>query len=140
MNRLQAVPSPGQANSPGKVLVSMNPLQSPRDAQRTDTYYHPLFNSSSVRASERLWEINGVSGISYAGAWMGYGFHEDGFAAGARAAKQILGAGKSLQATRLAEVDCPWTLKQTHGTRLIRSAIEIIQLIIESIVCKPEYG
>lgn len=33
-----------------------------------------------------LHTINCVKGISFAGAWMGFGFHEDGFAAGVRAA------------------------------------------------------
>lgn len=34
--------------------------------------------------------INGVRGISYAGAWMGFGFHEDGFVAGAHAAEMLV--------------------------------------------------
>jgi predicted NAD/FAD-binding protein len=37
--------------------------------------------------------IQNTRGISYAGAWMGYGFHEDGFTAGLNAAV-ALGAVK----------------------------------------------
>lgn len=33
--------------------------------------------------------INGVGNVSFAGAWMGYGFHEDGFAAGLQAARNL---------------------------------------------------
>lgn len=42
-----------------------------------------------------LHEINGVTGISFAGAWMGFGFHEDGFAAGVRAAGLATAGGES---------------------------------------------
>ena len=35
--------------------------------------------------------IQNTRGISYAGAWMGYGFHEDGFTAGLKAAVSLGG-------------------------------------------------
>jgi predicted NAD/FAD-binding protein len=35
-------------------------------------------------------ELQGHSGRYYAGAWMGYGFHEDGLKAGLAAAAQLL--------------------------------------------------
>lgn len=41
--------------------------------------------------------INGVAGISFAGAWMGSGFHEDGFAAGVRAACLATAGGEGLR-------------------------------------------
>lgn len=36
-----------------------------------------------------LHTINGVANVSFAGAWMGFGFHEDGFVSGAHAARII---------------------------------------------------
>ncbi|MCJ1440003.1 MAG: hypothetical protein MMC23_000485 [Stictis urceolatum] len=93
MNRLQAIPRPPDPLSPGRVLVSMNPVHEPLPStqQGRFTYFHPLFSSDSIRASCRLTEINGVNGVSFAGAWMGYGFHEDGFKAGMAAAERLGG-------------------------------------------------
>ncbi|KAF2235269.1 FAD/NAD(P)-binding domain-containing protein [Viridothelium virens] len=90
MNRLQQIPKPGERDSPGHILVSMNPIHSPRAVQSTHIYHHPVITSNSVLASKRLHLINGVSHVHFAGAWMGYGFHEDGFSAGAKVAQSIL--------------------------------------------------
>ncbi|KAI1824020.1 FAD/NAD(P)-binding domain-containing protein [Xylaria intraflava] len=93
MNRLQAIPMPEQPGSPGRVLVSMNPLRIPQSHRSRQAYYHPLISSESISMAPHLNLINGVRGISFAGAWMGFGFHEDGFAAGAHVA-QMLVAGR----------------------------------------------
>ena len=92
MNKLQQIPYPGEPLSPGRVLVTMNPITSPDPStvQGTFIYDHPLFNSDTIRAQERLHEISGVDSVSFAGAWQGYGFHEDGFTSGIMAANSIL--------------------------------------------------
>ena len=41
-------------------------------------------------ALHHLHKINGTGAISFAGAWMGYGFHEDGFAAGVCVASMLI--------------------------------------------------
>ena len=91
MNRLQRIPGPGEPRDMGRVLVSMNPTHTPKGIKGTYTYHHPLFSSSSFQAATKLHLVNGVSDVSFAGAWMGYGFHEDGFVAGLRAAQNVLG-------------------------------------------------
>jgi predicted NAD/FAD-binding protein len=42
------------------------------------TFTHPVFSMKSVESQRRFGEINGVNGVSYCGAYWGYGFHEDG--------------------------------------------------------------
>jgi predicted NAD/FAD-binding protein len=42
------------------------------------SYSHPVFNREAVAAQARWSEISGRRGTHYAGAWWGYGFHEDG--------------------------------------------------------------
>ncbi|HEV7652310.1 MAG TPA: FAD-dependent oxidoreductase [Actinophytocola sp.] len=54
-------------------------------------YQHPVFTPESVAAQRRLPEIAGPR-TAFAGAYHGWGFHEDGCAAGVRAAAS-LGAG-----------------------------------------------
>ncbi|KAI3390885.1 hypothetical protein diail_8446 [Diaporthe ilicicola] len=86
MNKLQSIPFPGELGSPGRVLVSMNPPRPPRSPQSSHVYHHPLISTESIRMAARLHEVNGVTGVSFAGAWTGFGFHEGGFVAGVRAA------------------------------------------------------
>ena len=89
MNRLQDIPGPGKPKSPGRVLVSMNPIHQPKSVHSEYIYHHPLFSAASFSAKRRLHEINGTNGVGFAGAWMGYGFHEDGFTAGLHAASHL---------------------------------------------------
>jgi predicted NAD/FAD-binding protein len=41
-------------------------------------YHHPLFTADAIAAQGRRSEISGVNRTHYAGAYWGYGFHEDG--------------------------------------------------------------
>jgi predicted NAD/FAD-binding protein len=90
MNKLQGIPNPGEHGSPGKILVSMNPIRIPHAPQSQHVYYHPLITSKSVQVAPHIREINNSGSIKFAGAWMGFGFHEDGFASGAHAARLIM--------------------------------------------------
>jgi len=49
------------------------------------TYRHPLYTALSVAAQRRLPDLNRPV-IAYAGAYHGWGFHEDGCRSGAEAA------------------------------------------------------
>jgi uncharacterized protein len=52
------------------------------------SYEHPVFTPESVGAQRRLPEINDET-LAFAGAYHGWGFHEDGCAAGVRAAASL---------------------------------------------------
>ena len=130
MNKLQAIPNPGHHGSPGRVLVTMNPTHTPRSSQSSQVYHHPLISSESFLASRRLHEINGVWGISFAGAWMGYGFHEDGFSAGSHAAEMLI-CGRD-KVGPLDIVDTLETCKPRIVLRdaLVRAAIAMVQRML----------
>lgn len=90
MNILQHLP----AARHGDVLVTLNPLREPDPAsvQGRWTYHHPLYTAEAIRAQKALARIQNTRGISYAGAWTKYGFHEDGFSSGVKVALDHLGA------------------------------------------------
>jgi predicted NAD/FAD-binding protein len=74
LNRLQSIDAPRQ------YCVSVNPT-SPiaRDAVIDEmTYAHPRYTFETLAAQRQLLEINGRNGTYFAGAYLGYGFHEDG--------------------------------------------------------------
>jgi len=52
-------------------------------------YRHPSFTVPAIRAQGRLRELAGTRFTEYAGAYFGNGFHEDGLAAGVRAAAAL---------------------------------------------------
>lgn len=62
------------------VVVTLNPSKpiNPDHIIKTISYEHPLFDSQAVMAQQRVNELQGTDGIYFAGAWMRYGFHEDG--------------------------------------------------------------
>ncbi len=57
------------------------------------TYAHPVYTPSARAAQKRWNEISGVDRIHYAGAYWGYGFHEDGVNSGLAVARAL---GKEL--------------------------------------------
>jgi predicted NAD/FAD-binding protein len=52
----------------------------------TAVFEHPLFTVESMRTQPELARLSGERHTLYAGAYQGYGFHEDGFSSGVRAA------------------------------------------------------
>ena len=90
MNILQHIPT----SKFGDVLVTLNPLHLPDPSltQGTWTYHHPLYDAEAIRSQKLLRKIQNRRGISYAGAWTKYGFHEDGFSSGLKVAMEHLGA------------------------------------------------
>ena len=74
-------------------VVTLNPDGDvdPRSVIAEMTYAHPTYTRGSVAAQRELPLLNDGR-TAFAGAWQGWGFHEDGCASGVRAA-QSLGAG-----------------------------------------------
>ncbi|MBB5873083.1 putative NAD/FAD-binding protein [Allocatelliglobosispora scoriae] len=84
MNRLQRLDAaddfivtlnPGDEVDPAKVLASM-------------VYEHPIYTPASLAAQRRLPELT-TSTIAFAGAYHGWGFHEDGCRSGVAAARAL---------------------------------------------------
>ncbi|MGA2551872.1 MAG: FAD-dependent oxidoreductase [Burkholderiaceae bacterium] len=86
INRLQPIPFKRP------VIVSLNPFREPRPETvigRYD-YRHPVFDDAALDAQRHLAQLQGQRNTWFAGAWTGYGFHEDGLKSGLAAAEAIL--------------------------------------------------
>lgn len=61
-------------------LVTLNPFAPPKPelTRKKITYHHPVFDDKTAIAQQELRNIQGHRQCYYAGAWTGYGFHEDG--------------------------------------------------------------
>jgi predicted NAD/FAD-binding protein len=84
MNRLQRL------DAPETYVVTLNGEQAVDPARVIDRmdYEHPVYTSASVAARGRLPELNdGV--VAFAGAYHGWGFHEDGCRSGVEAAASL---------------------------------------------------
>lgn len=53
------------------------------------TYQHPIFDQTAVATQAHLPRLN-RDGIAFCGSYHGYGFHEDAFASGVRAARAVV--------------------------------------------------
>lgn len=62
------------------LIVSLNQTEriEPSSIIRRMRYEHPVFNTAAIAAQARKSEIQGVRRTWYAGAYWGWGFHEDG--------------------------------------------------------------
>ncbi len=86
LNKLQPLPY-SQA-----VVVSLNPTQpiDPAKVIRRFDYAHPVFDLAAIEAQQHMHRIQGQQNTWYAGAWLGYGFHEDGLKSGLSVARELL--------------------------------------------------
>jgi predicted NAD/FAD-binding protein len=74
MNILQSI------GAPEEFCVSLNLAKAinPDKIHRKYEYHHPAYNPESLTARQSHAQINGVNRTHFAGAYWGYGFHEDG--------------------------------------------------------------
>lgn len=161
MNLLQSIPE----KTYGPVLVTLNPPFPPAPELTIGSwpYEHPLYsekvrcsrtplaNSSlivshdaqSVQSQKRLSSIQNVRGITYAGAWTNYGFHEDGFTSGLRVAVDHLGASCPFDirdAERDVHATPAWTKTLINGLEVARKLLQawvLFWLVVALRVLRP---
>jgi predicted NAD/FAD-binding protein len=92
MNELQNLAAP-------PLFVTLNPPHEPRAelVHGVFDYEHPIYDQAAIGAQGALASIQGVRRTWFAGAWTGYGFHEDGLSSGLAVAR-ALGAPAPWQA------------------------------------------
>lgn len=98
LNRLQPLPFETD------VFVTLNPTVEPARAQviAEFDYAHPVFDTGAIDAQRHLPTVQGRDSIWLAGAWTGYGFHEDGLKSGLAVARAI--TARDRRAARIAEL------------------------------------
>ena len=87
MNRLQGI------DPDYPLYVTLNPARQPAEHLVFGRYQydHPQFTSAGLAAQRIFNRIQGVRRTWFAGAWLGYGFHEDGLRSGLRVALRLGG-------------------------------------------------
>lgn len=87
MNRLQGL------DPKRPLFVTLNPPVAPDPALTFGVYdyAHPQFDTAALASQRQFNRIQGRGGVWHAGAWLGYGFHEDGLTAGLRVAMALGG-------------------------------------------------
>lgn len=72
-------------------IVTLNPWADPHpEAVIAELeWQHPIFDDKAMRAQQDLPDLQGRDGLYIAGAWTGYGFHEDGIRSGLAVARAL---------------------------------------------------
>ena len=85
MNRLQSI------DQRYPLFETLNPvfMPDPELVHGEYIYRHPLYDGKAITAQHQLAEIQGQNGVYFAGAWTGYGFHEDGLKSAISAALSL---------------------------------------------------
>ena len=80
MTKLQGLPD-------APYLVTLEPRRQPRGVLHEVTFAHPQFDRAALAAQGEVPRLAGP--VQFAGAHVGFGFHEDGMRAGERAAARV---------------------------------------------------
>ena len=86
INKLQNI------KSDKPILVTLNAdknnLPSSKYVIKKIFFRHPILNQNYTKAKKEIDYIQGIKGTYFAGAWLGYGFHEDGVKSAIQIAKK----------------------------------------------------
>jgi predicted NAD/FAD-binding protein len=101
MNRLHAL------DRRTEYIISLNPWSEPHPTTLLGEYHwrHPILDMDAAAAQARLASVQGQNGVYMAGAWTGYGFHEDGM-------RSAVAVGRMLG------VEPPWERSAAAGVGL----------------------
>ena len=72
-------------------LVTLNPSRRPVSVHDRVTYTHPIYTTESVATQSAISTLNGRLGTYFCGAYLGDGFHEDGFRSAVEAVEPLGG-------------------------------------------------
>ena len=85
LNRLQRLPT----STPYCVTLNRAAAIDPAKILRRIRYEHPVFDFAALDAQRELRSLSGERGTFFAGAYLGYGFHEDGVRSALAAVESI---------------------------------------------------
>ena len=74
------------------IFVTVNPFTKPSKEKiiKRIIYDHPIYDLKTFKTQKKIRQIQGEDNIWYCGAYLGYGFHEDGIKSGLDVVNQIL--------------------------------------------------
>ncbi len=78
-------------------FVTVNPDQKPDQKKiiNEHVFEHPVFDKKAIQAQQQIDKIQGVNNTYFCGAYLRYGFHEDGILSAVNVASKL-------------GVDTPW--------------------------------
>ncbi len=83
MNLLQKLPTKKN------YFLTVNPYKEPNHIINQTIFEHPIYSLDVIAAQKEIMKIQGLNNTYYCGAYLGYGFHEDGIQSAAHISKLL---------------------------------------------------
>ncbi len=87
MNLLQSLP----CDTPVVVSLNQNEYIDPNKILVSKKYHHPVYTRDTLVAQKQIQQLQGEQNTYYCGAYLGWGFHEDGARSGVEVANLLKG-------------------------------------------------
>ncbi|WP_223787603.1 NAD(P)/FAD-dependent oxidoreductase [Marinicella meishanensis] len=85
MNLLQSLP----CDTPVIVSLNQNEYIDPDQLLLTKTYHHPIYTRQTLQSQQQIQALQGQNNTHYCGAYLGWGFHEDGARSGVEVSQML---------------------------------------------------